>query len=84
MNKLVDKTTRIAAIENLTKHFPSQPYSGGNTPSERAMRHQGVTAELASFGDRFDAYDVIWIFYLIKQRALADKQVRCSGADDKS
>jgi hypothetical protein len=72
MSKLVDKTTRIAAIENLTKHFLSQPYSGGNTPSERAMRHEAVKAELASCGDRFDAHDVIWLFHLLEQRALAE------------
>jgi hypothetical protein len=72
MSKLVDKTTRIAAMENLTKHFLSQPYSGGNTPAERTMRHEAVKAELASCGDRFDTHDVIWLFHLLEQRALAE------------
>jgi hypothetical protein len=72
MSKLVDKTTRIAAMENLTKHFLSQPYGGGNTPAEKTMRHEAVKAELASCGDRFDAHEVIWLFHLLEHRALAE------------
>lgn len=72
MSKLVDKSTRIAAMENLTKHFLSQPYSGGNTPAERTMRHEAVKAELASCGDRFDGHDVMVLFYLLEERALAE------------
>jgi hypothetical protein len=72
MSQPVNKSTRIAAMENLTKHFLSQPSSGGNTPSERAMRHEAVKAELASCGDRFDAHEVIWLFHLLEQRALAE------------
>jgi hypothetical protein len=72
MSKLVDKTTRIAAMENLTKHFLSQPYSGGNTPSEREMRPEAAKAELASCGDRFDGHDVMSLFYLLEERAFAE------------
>ena len=72
MSKLVDKTTRIAAIENLTKYFLSQPYSGGNTPEERTRRHEAVKAELASCGDRFDAHDVVWLFYVLEHHALGE------------
>lgn len=72
MSKLVDKTTRIAAIENLAKYFLSQPYSGGNTPEERTRRHEAVKAELASCGDRFDAHDVVWLFYVLEYHALGE------------
>jgi len=72
MSKLVDKSTRIAALENLAKYFLSQPYGGGNTPAERTMRHEAVNAELASCGDRFDAHDVVWLFSVLEYHALGE------------
>jgi hypothetical protein len=72
MSKLVDKFTRIAAMQMLKEHFLSQPYRGGNTPSEKAMRHEAVAAELESYGDRFDAHDVMWLFSLLESRAFAE------------
>jgi hypothetical protein len=72
MSKLVDKSVRIAALENLAKYFLSQPYGGGNTPAERTMRHEAVKAELASCGDRFDAHDVVWLFSVLEYQALGE------------
>jgi len=69
MSKLVNKTARIAAIENLTKYFLSEFYSGGSTPAEKTMRHEAINAELASCGDRFDAHDVLWLFYVLEHHA---------------
>jgi hypothetical protein len=72
MSNLANKTTRIAAIENLTKYFLSEFYSGGNTPEERTRRHEAVSAELASCGDRFDAHDVLWLFYVLEHHAVSE------------
>ncbi|WP_426344237.1 hypothetical protein ACN9MU_04665 [Pseudoduganella sp. R-32] len=72
MNKLVDKAARLAAMENLAKHFLSKAYSGENTASELRARHEIATAELVSGGDNFDAHDVMWLFSLLEYRAISE------------
>lgn len=72
MSKLEEENTCIAAMENLAKQFLSQPYGGGSTPSDKAMRDEALKADLASYGDRFDTHEVIWLFRRLEQRALSE------------
>ncbi len=71
MSKLVDKVGRLAAMANLAKHFLSQAYEGGNTAEEREARHDAMKDEVAPCG-LFDIHDVVWLFYLLEERALTE------------
>ncbi|WP_287952132.1 hypothetical protein [Diaphorobacter sp.] len=71
MSKLVDKAARLAAMANLAKHFLSQAYEGGNTAEEREARHDAMKDEVSPCG-LFDAHDVVWLFYLLEERALTE------------
>lgn len=71
MSTLVDKAARLAAMANLAKHFLSQAYEGGNTAEEREARHDAMKDEVSPCGI-FDAHDVVWLFYLLEERALTE------------
>lgn len=71
MSKLVDKAARLAAMANLAKHFLSQAYEGGNTAEEREARHDAMKGEISPCG-LFDVHDVVWLFYLLEERALTE------------
>ncbi|WP_025915603.1 hypothetical protein [Herminiimonas sp. CN] len=71
MSALVDKAARLAAMANLAKHFLSQTYEGGNTAAEREARHEAIKREVSPCG-LFDAHDVVWLFYLLEERALTE------------
>ncbi len=71
MSKLMDKAARLAAMENLAKHFLSQAYEGGSTAEERKERHDAMENEVSPCGP-FDEHDVVWLFYLLEERALTE------------
>lgn len=71
MRKLMDKAARLAAMENLAKHFLSQAYEGGSTVEERKERHDAMENEVFPCGI-FDEHDVVWLFYLLEERALTE------------